>query len=179
MVRPAPLLLFLDFDGVLHHFFPLAGVPDAENAHFFFLPAFEKAVRALSVPVEIVIASTWRNTYSLPQIRQRFSPDIAAKIIGVTPKKGSGKGNGGRQVEVEQWLLDNHRQGQAWVGIDDYPLLYNPGSAVVECKDQFGRREAALLEEAASDPKAYALAHPVSHEQPQKLVIVAGVRSEG
>lgn len=155
------MLVFLDFDGVLHHFFPLPGVPDAENAHFFYLPAFARAAEACGVPLEIVIASTWRRKYDLPALRSRFPKALAEAIVGVTPFVGSGNGPGGRQVEVEAWLASQGRTGEAWVGVDDFPSLYQPGAAVVACQDQFGEREAELFIQAVRDPAGFARAHPV------------------
>ncbi|MBW8456939.1 MAG: hypothetical protein K0M58_00620 [Thiobacillus sp.] len=35
--------------------------------------------------IRIVVSSTWRHQFTLDQLRARFSPDIAVRIIGVTP----------------------------------------------------------------------------------------------
>lgn len=156
------MILFLDFDGVLHRFFPLD--QGEENAHFYFVPPFEAAVRQAQGPVDIVIASTWRRKFSLDALKAHFSPDIAARIVGATPTVGSGNGPGARQVEVEAWLEAHGRQGEAWVGIDDFPELYAEDAAVVACHDQFADREAELLLEAIADPAAFAQAHPNRHQ---------------
>lgn len=154
-----PVVLFLDFDGVLHHFFPIADSSDAGNQHFAFLPNFEQAVRACQRDVEIVISSTWRKLYPLDQIKQHFSPDIAEKIIGVTPVLDLGNARGSRQIEVEAWLKDNRPHSQ-WVGIDDMPDLYEKNVAVVACADQFCEREHERLVEAVADPVAYTEKYP-------------------
>lgn len=158
-----PVFLFLDFDGVLHRFFPVRGDDDADNAHFAFLPAFEEAVRGCTRPVKIVITSTWRRKYSLDEIRTRFSPDIAQIIVGVAPRIEGGNGPGGRLVEVLAWLKSNGYLRSAWVGVDDFPVLYGEG-AVVACHDGFFARERALLQEAVADPSAFAIAHPCEQE---------------
>ena len=155
------MLVFLDFDGVLHRFFPLPGVPDEENAHFHFMPHFARAVMDSGVPVEIVISSTWRRKYELSALRSNFPRSIAHLVVGVTPTVGSGAGPGARQVEVEAWLAAQGRDGEAWVGVDDFPSLYQPGAAVVACQDQFAELESQLLIEALRDPAGFALAHPV------------------
>lgn len=181
-----PVLLFLDFDGVLHHFFPMAGVPDAENQKFFYLPAFERTIRELTVPVEIVIASTYRHKYDydIDQLRRFFSPDIARKIVGVTPnaeearkllgieEDGNGdNGPGTRQVEVEAWLKRARREGNPWVAIDDFPTLYR-NAAVVHCQDKFDAHEAALLTEAVADPAAFAQKYPIQRDVEKRIIIV-------
>jgi hypothetical protein len=171
------ILFFLDFDGVLHPFVPLAHLSDEENAHFSSLPAFEAAARACG-EYEIVISSTWRKNHSMDEIRRLFSPDVAARILGGTPAIDSGNGDGARQAEVEAWLKENGRQGDPWIGIDDYPQLYRPGAAVVVCHDGFRERETALLVEAAKDPARFAERHPVSRKpDDERLVIVSGVKN--
>lgn len=154
-----PVVLFLDFDGVLHHFFPIADSSDEDNQHFAFLPNFEKAVRACPRDVEIVISSTWRKAYPLEEIKQKFSEDIAEKIVGITPVMNLGNERGSRQVEVEAWLQDNRPHSQ-WVGVDDMPDLYQKTVAVVACADQFGEREHERLVEAVRDPVAYTEKYP-------------------
>jgi hypothetical protein len=166
------MLIFLDFDGVLHPFFPLPGLSDAENAHFSSVRGFEQAIRRSPEPIEIVIASTWRNKENLFELRSHFARDIASKIIGVTPRVGSGSGPGARQREVEAWLEANNRQGEPWIGVDDYPELYDAGATVVCCHDKFDDRETALLLEAVADPVAYAEKYPVTHSTEKKIVIV-------
>lgn len=183
-MSPLPVLLFLDFDGVLHHFFPMAGVSDEENERFYYRPAFEAAIRDLPVPVEIVVASTFRNKYDIDQLRQFFSPDIARKIVGVTPSadvarkilgiedNGNGdNGPGTRQVEVEAWLKRAGRAEHPWVAIDDFPTLYTT-AAVVACQDKFDQHETALLAEAVADPHAFARKYPIQTDQEKKIIVV-------
>ena len=172
---PAParrVVLFLDFDGVLHHFFPVAGAPDADNRHFAFVPAFEAAVRACPCEVDIVIASTWRVKYPLEAMRAYFSPDIAARIIGITPRVGSGMGPGGRLAEVRAWLEANGRQDDPWVAIDDFSEIYegDPSVALVHCHDCFAEREAGLLLQAVCDPEGYARSYPVKPTSPGLVI---------
>lgn len=157
-----PLPLFLDFDGVLHHFFPREDSSDLENARFSFLPEFEAAIRQSPRQVQIIISSTWRRSHTLSELRGFFSRDIAGLITDVTPVLGAGSGPGDRQDEVEAWLRSKKREDQEWVAIDDMPVLFRPGAAVVACDDRFGAREAALLAEAIRDPATYAKTHPVA-----------------
>ena len=154
-----PTYLFLDFDGVLHPYFPVAGKTDTENAHFSCLKAFETAVRDCPTPVRIVISSTWRNRESLSVLKERFSRDIQKIIVGVTPNVEGSNEPGGRLTEVRQWLVENGLQDARWIGIDDYPELYGEG-VVVACNDEFGAREKALLLAAVADPAVFMKENP-------------------
>lgn len=73
------ITLFLDFDGVLH---PFLARSSAEA--FCHLPRLERVLREFPA-VQIVIASTQRESVPLTHLAQRFSPDIAARIVGITP----------------------------------------------------------------------------------------------
>lgn len=67
------MLLFLDFDGVLHPQYD--GEPTPVSELFCHLPRFESILQDFP-SVEIVISSTWRNQFTLEELRSRFSPDI-------------------------------------------------------------------------------------------------------
>ncbi len=73
------MILFLDFDGVLH---PEPCYSDSDL--FCHRPLFESVMREFP-DIEIVISSTWRQNRSLAQLKALFSDDIAACIVGVTP----------------------------------------------------------------------------------------------
>jgi len=73
------MIIFLDFDGVLH--------PDPcfdKDKLFICLPRLEQVLREFH-SIRIVISSTWRLTRSLSDLKLFFSPDIANRIVGVTP----------------------------------------------------------------------------------------------
>lgn len=171
-----PTYLFLDFDGVLHPFFPVASKTDAENQHFSCVKAFERAVRDCPSPVRIVISSTWRVKHSLFEIKERFSRDIQKLIVGVTPRLDNSNEPGGRLAEVRQWLETNQLTDARWVGIDDYPELYGEG-VVVACNDEFSHRERDLLLAAVADPEAFQKDHPCrsNRREDPRLVVITGV----
>lgn len=158
------MLLFLDFDGVLHPFFPSADLTDEENQHFSYLPCFEDAIRTspLFEQIEIVISSTWRLNRSIEEIKAFFSPDIAQKILGGTPQVTKEDGaDGARLIEVEAWLEQNKREHEDWIGIDDNVYLYAQPACVVKCMDRFKETEYTNLQEALKDPHLWAEKHPV------------------
>ncbi|WP_342133673.1 HAD domain-containing protein, partial [Hydrogenophaga sp. OTU3427] len=72
------MILFLDFDGVLHPEF------SHESRHFCCLPVLEQVVRQLQ-DCEVVISSTWRLDFPLDRLREKFSSDLAARVVGATP----------------------------------------------------------------------------------------------
>jgi hypothetical protein len=113
------MILFLDFDGVLHPQYEDQPVP-AEVA-FCHLPRFESVMREFPA-VEIVISSTWREQFSLSNLRSRFSADIATRITGttllpenhVTPRLVEQ-----REWEIVTWLTVQGRSVEPWIALDN------------------------------------------------------------
>ncbi len=112
------MILFLDFDGVLHPQYDGQAVP--ENVAFCHLPRFESLMRVYPL-VEIVISSMWRNQFSLDNLRARFSSDIAERIVGATLMEDSQSSPifWQREMEILRWLSINHRSNEHWVALDD------------------------------------------------------------
>ncbi len=54
------VILFLDFDGVTHHYFPVSDVKEEENSYFFFLKNIENIIRDFNniFDIKIVISSS-------------------------------------------------------------------------------------------------------------------------
>ena len=118
-------ILFLDFDGVLHPEHCYA------SKHFCCLPILEDALR--HVPgCQVVITSTWRLEQSFEDLLQRFSPDIAAMIDGVTPRYCELANVPNtlvgyeREAECHAWLWANNLPHCNWVAVDDRSWLYRP-----------------------------------------------------
>lgn len=119
------MLLFLDFDGVLH-----PHITYDPKLLFVHRPALESALRSCP-KVEVVISSTWRHTRTLTALRALFSDDIAARIIGVTPhwsdiQDEASWGTYVRQAEIEAWLRTSRRPWEEWIALDDQPALFRP-----------------------------------------------------
>jgi hypothetical protein len=113
MAEKAGLLIFLDFDGVLRR--------KEAPLHRFETPllaVFEEAVRRIP-DGEIVITSSWREVIGLAALRRLFSPDVAAKIVGVAPF-----GDHGRYGEILAYLKETGAAGVRWVVVDDDPYGY-------------------------------------------------------
>jgi hypothetical protein len=118
-------ILFLDFDGVLH--------PEHchESKHFCCLPVLEAALR--HVPnCDVVISSTWRRQEPLPVLQRRFSTDIAARILGITPYYADLTNVPDtlvayhREAECHAWLRANQAQHRPWLALDDRSWLFRP-----------------------------------------------------
>ncbi|MEJ6002757.1 HAD domain-containing protein [Paucibacter soli] len=113
-------ILALDIDGIFH---PEGCPPDEEWAHLW---RFEEALREVH-GVAIVISSARRCGTSLADLKSHFSPDIAARIIGVTPDlytPGAQYTRGLRQLEIETWMLSN-APGIPWLALDDRKGLFH------------------------------------------------------
>jgi hypothetical protein len=123
----APCVLFLDFDGVTH--------PEPCNPKYFFsqLPLIEEVLREYPC-VDVVISSSWRGTYSLQKLQSYFSPDIAPRIVGMTPsnKKPSNHWLPGhlaspeRESECNDWMRQNRPWGTPFVAVDDRAHWFRP-----------------------------------------------------
>ncbi|EOB7986418.1 HAD domain-containing protein [Pseudomonas aeruginosa] len=113
------MILFLDFDGVLHPEYDGQATP--ADVVFCHLPRFEAVMRD-HPEVEIVISSTWREQFLLDDLRARFSPDIAARIIGATPVTPRIDGKympARREGEILDWLRQSGRKHEPWLALDD------------------------------------------------------------
>lgn len=124
-------VLFLDFDGVLH------SEPSLPKEAFTQLPLIEAVLRDFPA-VDIVISSTWRLDWmgdadAVAQLRRHFSPDIAPRVVGVTPFLGRLRENGldvlpyTRELECWAWLKSNRSVRTPWLALDDRDEWFLPG----------------------------------------------------
>jgi len=144
------MIVFLDFDGVTHAFFPRKDLTDNENQLFYFLPRIEEVFREFE-EVRVVISSSWRLlAYSLDDLRLNFSEDMRERVIGVTPEiklNAHVDWEGCRQREVELYLSQNQLEGTPWLALDDVKKNYLPDANLIICNDKFVEVEAQQLRE--------------------------------
>ena len=145
------MILFLDFDGVLH---PAVNFNDA--LLLCKLPLVEDVLRRRPA-VSVVISSTWRDTRTLPELRGFFSADIAPRVIDVTPawrevQDDESFGAYVRQAEIEAWLRTAGRGWESWLAVDDQPHLFKPF-----CKNLLSTNPATGLTEADANVLALRL----------------------
>lgn len=119
------MILFLDFDGVLH------SDPCLDQTRLFcFLPRLESVLRDYP-QIKLVISSSWRESRSLQELQRLFSSDIAQRVVGVTPSWRDYpelfEVNGfQRHTEILVWLRYSSEPWVKWVAIDDKAFLFKP-----------------------------------------------------
>jgi hypothetical protein len=139
------VIIFLDFDGVLHPYASWPFTEEARRSHFQHLPRFETVLRDFP-NVRVVIASDWRRHNSIDELRRNFSGDVQSRIIGVTAlDRESIDAVGHRHLLAERYLADNGLPETAWIAVDDTEENYFPSSPLVLCVDYFGEPQETLL----------------------------------
>lgn len=131
------MILFLDFDGVLHPY----GGPSPHD--FCELPRINKLLREPDYQhVEVVIMSAWRTMYEinasvvtvtprpLVDMQQYFPANLQHRIIGTTPYLGGLENDGIREREVRHWLHEQGQTSRPWIALDDFEHLFEP-----DCKN--------------------------------------------
>lgn len=123
------MLLFLDFDGVLHPY------PCTPDRLFCRLGLLQDWLR-LRPQVDVVISSTWRQAHPLEELRGIFDEDLRGRVLGVTPeymKIDWSQFEGepppprhARHAEVLSWLRSSSAPWRAWCALDDAPWLFRP-----------------------------------------------------
>lgn len=105
------IIIFLDFDGVLH---PSFSRPDRI---FCQKEVFEAAIRNLG-EVEIVISSSWRHLYKIEKLASFFSQDIQQLISGCTRSEEVSRAKN-RFEEIMDYLIYHKKLDANWIAIDD------------------------------------------------------------
>jgi len=141
-IQPAEprVYVFLDFDGVMRRLSSQPFKFDADCRE-----RFENVLREYP-HARVVIASIWRLGLSLDALRKMFSPDIAPRIVGVTPE-APGFVKHYRLREVLGYLKRHGASDAPWVIIDDNRAQYPEGVKVIPTEPQkgFDARAAAEL----------------------------------
>ena len=103
------MLLFLDFDGVLHRWPHLRR--RRETARLFnHVPALYGAIK--DTPVNIVISSSWRLGFDWRQLLEFIGP-LGPRVVATT-----GREDGTRYSEIAARLVNQRYEGP-WLAIDD------------------------------------------------------------
>lgn len=136
------IVLFLDFDGVLHHYFPVPDKSEEENKHFYYLSNFESLIREIQTELDIVIviSSSWRKTRTIEELKALFSTDIQSLIIDKTPVINEED----RELEVLTWIQQNNFTGNHLI-LDDCDFFFKNKSTLIHCYDKFDEREITLF----------------------------------
>lgn len=108
-MKPA-LLIFLDFDGVLH---PIHAADTGQFCHMErFLELLDDFAR-----MRVVISSSWRHQMNPGTLQSLFGRH-SGKVIGATGDIPKPKDGFWRLHEILHWIQDNKYHGP-WLAIDD------------------------------------------------------------
>jgi hypothetical protein len=150
-VAPA-MILFLDFDGVLHE------DPCFDEARLF--ARAPELVQALAPfpEVRIVLSTSWRSQSTLAEMTQPLPDGLRQRVIDTTPLATSADTPAAlrpyrRHAECATWLRSQGHEQTPWVALDDRPSLFAPHcEQLILCDSNVGfvdasarRLQAALL----------------------------------
>lgn len=131
------ILLFLDFDGVLH---PASAM---EDNFFCCLPLLESFLREHPM-MGVVISSSWRHHYPLDELVAYFSDDIRPRIVGATRDvRESNAPN--RHKEIEDYLVMSNER-RPYIVLDDSRFEFPKGFKYVHfCNANTGLTDADVV----------------------------------
>jgi hypothetical protein len=132
------LILFLDYDGVLHP------DPCLDASRLF-----ENAKRLAKVldpypELGVVLSTSWRNVRPDHELLDPLPERLRQRILGRTPKFSDCVAVAGRipyrrHAECEQWLQTHHMAGSTWWALDDRADWFSPYCEnLLECDSRFG-----------------------------------------
>ncbi|MDD4977311.1 MAG: HAD domain-containing protein [Gallionella sp.] len=123
------MIVFLDFDGVLHPELPDRADDFACRSHFW------QILRACP-HVDVVFSTSWRELHPVHELidfaTQGGGEDLAHRFMGSTPcipqePVGSRiEQYYCRESECRLWLADNGREESSWLAIDDFSAYFSP-----------------------------------------------------
>ena len=146
------MILFLDFDGVLHE------DPCFDEARLF--ARAPDLVQALAPfpEVRIVLSTSWRSQRTLAELTQPLPEALNGRVIDATPLATSADTPAAlrpfrRHAECATWLRARGYEQTPWLALDDRPSLFAPHcEQLILCDSNIGfvdatarRLQAALL----------------------------------
>jgi HAD domain in Swiss Army Knife RNA repair proteins len=132
------VIVFLDFDGVLHPDPCLDATRLFENA-----PRLEQTLSDFP-HVQLVLSTAWRQTGTYEQLLVLLPEALRARVIGVTPNFNEFPATAAlvpyrRQAECMHWMRLNGMLDEAWLALDDRPSGFTPYSEnLIACHPQSG-----------------------------------------
>jgi len=143
------VILFLDFDGVLH---PATATDDDAFCHSVL---FWQLLREFP-NIEVVFSTSWRGTHQFEQLVELATrgggEDLVSRFIGATPSVLQEKGafiSGPyhrRYNECRLWMIGNGLLGREWIALDDDSKSFPAGCLnLVLCNGEGGFSERELV----------------------------------
>ena len=141
--RTHTVILFLDFDGVLH-----------ADPCYHTERLFENAPRLAAVlehfaEVCVVLSTSWRTGKSLEAMVAPLPPSLRERVVGVTPFASDFSPPPHllpyrRHAECVQWMMDNGQVDRDWIALDDRASWFSPAcDFLILCDSQAGFNEEA------------------------------------
>lgn len=119
------MILFLDFDGVLHP------DPCRDRARLFeHAPRLARSLASFS-QLAVVLSTAWRTHHAQDALVAQLPPPLGARVIGVTPLFQHIRCEPKwmpfrRQAECLHWLREHGRPEDDWLALDDRPDGFEP-----------------------------------------------------
>ena len=119
------MVLFLDFDGVLH--------PESKDTELFCrTPRLWRILRTCS-HVSVVFSTAWREMYPMKELvrlaTEDGGEDLKRRFVGVTPlidPYSIPEDVGCRETECLAWLTQHGALNTPWLALDDLDYLFSP-----------------------------------------------------
>jgi hypothetical protein len=132
------VIVFLDFDGVLHP------DPCSDRARLFeHAPRLAQSLAEFA-EVGLVLSTAWRTVKPFDELLELLPADLRERIVDITPRFGDFEAHARlspyrRQAECVQWLHQNRLQDEAWLALDDRPDGFAPYCEnLIECHPETG-----------------------------------------
>lgn len=142
--------IFIDFDGVLH--------PSPSKGELF---SQSKILADKISPhkdnFQIVISSSWRETYDYEDIIEAFDLTIRDRVIGITPILDNNLQPLGRYNEIMSYCEEHKILDSEWIAIDDMPHLFPkdcPNLIITNPKTGITEKELSILESFLRKPRS-------------------------
>ena len=143
------MIIFLDFDGVLHPADPLASQLFVKR-HLLWRLLDECS------EIEVVFSTSWRDSHPVDELISFVTAGggehLAGRFVGATPVRlvepGATLGQVyQRETEIRLWLAGTGEHSRNWIAVDDFAAYFSPGCAnlvLIEDHEQ-GMTETDLL----------------------------------
>jgi hypothetical protein len=135
------MIIFLDFDGVLH------SNEQYDESPFCRTHLLWQILRACP-KVQVVFSTSWRDSYDfdnmLDFVTSNGGEDLTLRFISSTPNLEAEGHYGRRDLEIQRWLDVNMHSGH-WLAIDDMAELFSGHSNLYLVDGNIGLTDADVI----------------------------------